>query len=439
MIAFYRDRVQGDRTGGDRVSRLALARLWCRLLPDLVSTALAERVAAIADRRRATPTAVPFHYRRREESMSILHQDLRYAIRNMLQRPGFTAVVLATLALGIGANAAIFSVVNAVLLRPLPFAHVERIVDFAHQEPYSTVSEAEFVDYQRDMRRCQSRRTSRRSRPLPWGTIQRARPPRLARLLRIMGVRPASGSVRADEYYSSDEDADRDGQPWSVASRFAGDPCGGQDAPINGTKATIIGVMPAGFSFPEVEVAFWAPWRLNVDSLDTRNNHYLNMVGEIAPAATIEKARAQVRTLNQRWMTDFPETYAPSSPIIGQLTPIRDFLLGSTRPYLVSLLGAVAFILLIACVNVANLLLVRGDARRKEFAIRTALGASASRMVRQMLTESMLFAVFGAALGIGLAWLGVRAITAFAPGDLPRLDEVGVDSASRTSPPPSRY
>ena len=205
MIAFYRDRLRGDRMRAGRGSRLALARLWCRLLPDLVSTAAAERVAAIADRRRETHTAALSHYRRPEESMSILHQDLRYAIRNMLQRPGFTAVVLATLALGIGANAAIFSVVNAVLLRPLPFAQIERIVDFAHQEPYSTVSEAEFVDYQRGMPSFS--KLAAYITPVTTITVgdnpTRATAARVSRdFFDIMGVRPALGRAFAPDEYS---------------------------------------------------------------------------------------------------------------------------------------------------------------------------------------------------------------------------------------------
>ena len=126
-------------------------------------------------------------------------------------------------------------------------------------------------------------------------------------------------------------------------------------------------------------------------------------------------------------MRDFPETYFPAHPITAAVTPVRDYLLGPTRPYMLALLGAVFFILLIACVNVANLLLVRGESRRKEFAIRTALGASGNRVVRQMLTESMLYAVFGAALGVAVAWVGVRGLVFYAPRDLPRIGDIGVD------------
>src|SRR5581483_6360251 len=150
--------------------------------------------------------------------------------------------------------------------------------------------------------------------------------------------------------------------------------------------------------------------------------------GRLAPGATIQQARAQVRTLDHRWMHDFPETYAPNHPVVAVLTPVREYLLGTTQPYMIALLGAVGFILLIACVNVANLLLVRGEARRKEFAIRTALGASGGRVARQMLTESVLYAVVGALLGVFCAWFGVRALLALAPTNVPRLDQVSVDA-----------
>ena len=167
----------------------------------------------------------------------------------------------------------------------------------------------------------------------------------------------------------------------------------GRTIQVNGNPATIVGVMPAGVVLARRRRQFWAPWRMNPDSLWTRNNHYLRLVGELKPGATVAQAQTQARTLNKQWMRDFPETYFPAHPITAAVTPVRDYLLGPTRPYMLALLGAVFFILLIACVNVANLLLVRGESRRKEFAIRTALGASGNRVVRQMLTESMLYAV----------------------------------------------
>jgi predicted permease len=429
MIAFYRERVRASE--GETSSRVFA--IWLQLVPDLLASALAERFAWLHRDAEAAPVLVRQYARRREDTMSILRQDSSYALRSMARRPAFTAVVLGTLALGIGANAAIFSLVNAVLLRPLPFAHPERIVQFEHGEGYWTVSEPEFVDYQRGvtaLSKLAAYNSNNVTISIPGADPMRSVGTRVSRdFFAILGVKPEVGRAFAPDEYSPIAKA----RVTVISHRlwvqqFAGDPnIAGKTVNIGATPFTVVGVMPRTFTYPATETEFWTPWRLNPDSLWTRNNHYLSMIGEIAPTSTIAQARTQVHTLNQRWMKDFPETYAPSQPIRGQLTPIRDFLLGPTRPYLVSLLGAVAFILLIACVNVANLLLVRGEARRKEFAIRTALGASANRMVRQMLTESMLFAVFGAVLGVGVAWLGVRGLVAIAPDDVPRLDEVGVD------------
>jgi putative ABC transport system permease protein len=428
MVEFYRDRV--------RVARPhlgTLLRVWIQLLPDLLSTAVAEHFAPVHREVERAPRVVSTYSTRREDSMSLFLQDVRYALRSMLRRPGFTAVMLATIALGIGANAAIFTIVNAVLLRPLPFAHQERIVDFANVDPYWNVSEPEFVDYQRGVTSLASLAAYNANNvtisvgsDAPTRTVAT----RVSRdFFDILGVSPELGRTIASDEFSHLSKA----RPLVISHRlwvqqFAADPkVVGRTLTLRGAPWTIVGVMPAQFVFPDAQTTVWTPWQMNPDSLWTRNNHYLRMVGLIAPGQSIERARTQVRTLTQRWMRDFPETYSRTQPIVGVVTPLREFILGPTRPYLIALLGAVGFILLIACVNVANLLLVRGEGRRKEFAIRTALGASGGRIVRQMLTESMLIAIAGALLGVGLASIGVRALVQLAPSDLPRLDQVGVD------------
>jgi putative ABC transport system permease protein len=245
----------------------------------------------------------------------------------------------------------------------------------------------------------------------------------------ILGVQPMIGRLFAAGEFSHlnrDRIAMISHALW--LQQFAGDPRAvGSTIQLNGTALTIVGVMPEGFAFPDARTAFWTPWRLNPDSLWTRNNHYLRMVGRLAPNATVEQAATQARTLAARWATDFPETYAKDKTLTAELTPLRDHVIGPTRPYLLALLGAVGFILLIACVNVANLMLVRGEARRKEFAIRAALGASRRRMIRQTITESMMYALSGAILGIGVAWIAARFLVLLAPPDVPRLSDVGVD------------
>jgi putative ABC transport system permease protein len=425
LLDFYRQRVCAAH------SRRAFVAIWVRILPDLVSSAFAERTNAFTGRTRVRPSSISARYLR-EEYVSVLLQDLRFALRGMRHRPAFTAVVLATLALGIGANAAIFSVVDAVLLRPLPYKNVERIVRLSHDEPYQSVSEPEFIDYQRDVRALSSLAAfnsgdvtiSVNDEPL------RATATRVSRdFFSILGTNAAIGRVfAADEYSPSSKGGIAIISHRMWLQQFAADPAiVGKAVEVNGRPVTIVGVLPEGFGYPNASTSFWTPWRLNPDSLWTRNNHYLSLIGLLAPRATVEQANAQVRTLESRWMHDFPETYAPQKPLVGHVVGIHDAILGPTRPYLLALLGAVGFILLIACVNVANLLLVRGEARRKEFAIRTALGASSHRLVRQLLTESALFACFGAILGISIALLGSRALVGLAPADLPRLDQVRVD------------
>ena len=429
MIAFYRERVSALDDRG----RSGFIAIWLQLVPDLIASALAERFVWLHRESDPAPRVIRDYAIRREDSMSILRQDVSYAFRAMAKRPAFTAVILGTLALGIGANAAIFTLVNAVLLRPLPFAHSERIVEFEQGDGYWTVSEPEFVDYQRGvtaLAKLAAYNSNNLTIAIPGTDPMRSVGTRASRdFFDILGVKPEIGRTFATDEFSPVSKA----RVTVISHRlwvqqFAADPhIVGKTVTVGIAPFTIIGVMPSNFTFPDQETEFWTPWRMNPDSLWTRNNHYLTMIGQLASGSTIEQARAQVRTLNQRWMKDFPETYAPDHPIKGLLTPIRDFILGPTRPYLVALLGAVAFILSIACVNVANLLLVRGEARRKEFAIRTALGASRSRMIRQMLTESMLFALLGAVLGVVVAWLGVRALIALAPDNVPRLGEVSVD------------
>ena len=422
MVDFYRDRVRTTN------SWTGMARLWLRILPDAMSGAIAERVSA----HRAPPRVELEFTHRREETMIVFLQDVRYALRGVLREPGFTAVVLATLALGIGANTAIFSVVDAVLLRPLPYAQVDRIVDFAQREPYETVSEPEFIDYQRGMPAF-SKLAAYSGFVATLGLENESVRSGGARVSRdffdILGVPPVLGRA-----FTADEFSPRAPTRVTLISyafwqqQFGGDRgIVGRAIRVSGAPVTIVGVMPRGFAYPTARTALWTPWRLNPDSLWTRNNHYLRLIGQLASGATLEQARAQARTLDVRWMIDFPETYFPEKPVAAVLTTFRDYVLGPTRPYLMALLGAVGFILLIACVNVANLLLVRGESRRKEFAIRAALGASRDRMMRQMLTESMLHALLGGLLGTGVAWIGVRFLVLLAPGDVPRLDEIGID------------
>jgi predicted permease len=350
----------------------------------------------------------------------------------LARRPGFTLVVLATLTLGIGANAAIFSVVNGVLIRPLPYPEPERVFQFGHKAPQWLTSEPQFGMYRRDMRSLDglAAYVSRE------GTITSGDEPERVRIVAasadffpVLGVPPLIGRTFApDEYAAS---------PATVVvishslwmRRFAGDSTAvGRTLPVNGSERVIVGVTPPEFAFPERRTDVWMPLpRAILDTPGDWSNYYLFMVGRLTSGSTLDRARNEATGIAQRMMRDVPQHFNPTRPLIPDLTLVNDRLVGSTRPYLYALLGTVGFVLLIACANVANLLLARGEARRTEMAVRTALGATTRRLSAQLLTESLVLSTTGGVLGLSLAWLGSRALVAIAPASIPRLEEIAID------------
>ena len=352
----------------------------------------------------------------------------------MVTKPAFSAIVLATLALGIGANVAIFSVVNGVLLRPLPYPNADRIVQIEHARP---VLDRVGGGVRGLPRWHQAVRADGRvlgdvgdadGRARARARDDRARVRRV--LLDPRRCRPKSGRTFVPE-----EDR-RHGFPRRAAvlshglwtRRFGADKSIiGKEIRINDVSVTVVGVMPERFAFPSSDIALWMPLRLNYDTLWTRNNHYLQLIARLEPGVSAAAAQNDLNTLAKQFVRDYPDVYGQSEPLVANATPLPDKLLGKTRPYLLALLGAVGFVLLIACVNVANLLLARGEARRKELAIRTALGASRGRLARQVITESAVYAVVGGLLGIALAWWGQHALRAAAPASIPRVDQVTID------------
>jgi len=341
--------------------------------------------------------------------METLLKDIRYGIRSLLKRPGFTSIAMATLALGIGANTAIFSVVNAVLLRPLPFADADRLVmvwedaSFAGF-PRNTPAPANYVDWKTQNQVFEDiAATDLRSFNLTGdGEPQKVEAFGVtANFFPLLGVKPALGRVILPE-----EDKPEANKVVMLnyglwQQRYGGERnIIGRELLLNGEKYTVVGVMPAGFQFLDKHVDLWVPIAFTSERLAARGNHYLKTVARMKPGVSVAQADADVRTITQRIAHDHPDDAGRISAFV---LPLRDEIAGDVRRPLLVLLVAVAFVLLIACANIANLLLSRAASRRREIAVRAALGASRIHILRQLLIESLLLAAAGSACGLLLA------------------------------------
>ena len=362
--------------------------------------------------------------------MTQLIQDLRLAARSLARRPGLTVTILFTLALGIGGTTAIFSVVEGVLLRPLPFDDPERLVRIwtqfpEHQAFQFPVSEAEYVDYRDSSELYEDVAAYAEQTVTLTGTGE---PVRLgaafasSSLWTLLGVEPHLG-----RFFGPDDDRPGAGSVALLSHglwqrRFGGsEKIVGSDVTLNGGPVTVIGVLPPGFRFPERTTELWLPLRLDESAITSRSGHYLGLVGRLSAGASLAEVRAEMEVIVGRWSG----LYEHAHPMTA--SALRDHVLGDAEGPLLLLLAATGFVLLIACVNVAGLLLARGEGRWREIGVRTALGAGRGRLVRQLLTESVLLAGASGLLGLAVAWLGLAALKTFEPGDLPRLDQVGLD------------
>ncbi len=362
--------------------------------------------------------------------MHTFWQDLRYGARMLWKNPGFTLIAVITLALGIGANTAIFSVVNTVLLRPLGYREPHRLVkiwSLNTKNPSApiNISYPNFVDW-RDQN--QSFEGMAAHFPRDYNLTGAGEPVRLrgvratSNLLTVLGISPVLGRG-----FLPDEDRPG-GKSVAMLSyglwqrRFGGDPqVIGKNVALDGNNTTIIGVLPVDFNYIR-EVDIWLPMALAVNQFD-RLTLNLEAVGRLKPGVTLEQAMADMKAVTDRLEQQYP---AFNKNWTVRLAPLQEDLVGSIRMTLLVLLGAVSFVLLIACANVANLLLARAAARQKEIAIRSALGAGRFRIVRQLLTESALLSLLGGLFGFAIASEGISAMTRFG-ANIPRLDEISLD------------
>lgn len=359
-----------------------------------------------------------------------LLQDIRYAFRGMRKSPGFAAIAIATLALGIGANTAIFSVVHGVLLKPLPFDEPDRLVRVfdQHEGMRWTVSPPNFVDYREGAASFESMaalHTTSYALTGAGGAEQVPAARATPGLFDVLRAAPAHGRTFTpdDGLVGRDRVAVISHGLWQ--RRFGGDPgVVGRTIRLDGDGFTVVGITSPGFAFPRgVEV--WTALAFDEEDLTTqRGAHYLDVLARLAPGATLDRAVDELERIGGRLAAEYPSTNRDMS---ATAAPLHETIVGDVRPALLILLGAVGLVLLIACVNVANLLLARMVGRSRELAVRTALGAGRGRLVRQLLTESLVLAAIGAAAGLLVALWGTELLKAIQPGDIPRVDAVAVD------------
>ncbi|MGH9711966.1 MAG: ADOP family duplicated permease [Candidatus Acidiferrales bacterium] len=365
--------------------------------------------------------------------LEALWVDTRYALRTLRKNPGFAAIAILTLALGIGANTAIFSVVNAVLLRPLPFAQPERLVQLWETEtavPLAPLAAPDYVDWRAQNQTFDDMTLF--SWPQSFNMSGAGEPERIlgiytqSNFFSVLGATPLRGRTFAD---GEDQAGHNHVVMFSYGlwqRRFGGAPDTLQkEIEINGEKFQVVGIMPADFNFP-ARGELWAPIDMDPKKLSARGNHNYRSVGRLKPSVTPQQAQENLQAIAERLSQQFPDS---NRHIGASVISLREQLVGKIRPALLVLLGAVALVLLIACVNVANLLLARASTRHREMALRSALGAAPSRIVRQLLTESVLLSSLAAIPGLLLAASGEAVLRSLPGVPVPDPGQVHLDTS----------
>lgn len=360
-------------------------------------------------------------------------QDARYAIRKLVRTPGFTIVAIVTLALGIGATTAMWAIVDGVLLKPLPYRDpggLVRVASLGREGKPQVMSAPDFIDYRDQshsfvgmagMDQASENLNRPGSEPVRVNVSEVG-----ANFFDLLGIAPQSG-----RFFMKGEDARGSGRVVVLSedlwrSRFGSDTSiVGKLISLNGNSYTVVGIAPPRFTYPTRAEAWrpfvWQDWQIDPKN---RGAHFMDAIGRVKPGVSIATARQDVATVAKRLAAKYPDS---NSQFGGTIEPLQQQIVGSIGTALEAMLGAVIFVLLIACANVANLLLVRGAARETEMAVRTALGAGRRRIIQQLVTESALLALTGAALGVGVATWMLEGVRRLAGDEIPRLESVSID------------
>ena len=387
--------------------------------------------------KRATTNAPALADPRKGNFFADVTQDIRYALRMFAKNPGFTAIAVLALALGIGANTAIFSVVDAVLLRPLPFKNPDRLVMIWENAthlgfPKNTPSPANFLDWREQSTVFDGMAAFAEK---SFNLTGLGEPERLdgrrvsANLFDVLGVTPLVGRTFLAE-------EDKPGTRVAVLSeslwkrRFGANPeIIGQAIALNGESYTVIGVVRSTITLPAFgkwRDQVWVPLAFPSEEAANRGNHFLQVIGRMKSSATLKQAQTEMQTIMARLAQEYP---VYNTRIGAVVRPLHEEIVGDIKPALLVLLGAVVFVLLIACANVANLLLARAAVRQKEIALRLALGADRARLTKQLLVESIILSLIGALVGLGLAYAGLQVLTRFVPPEVMQADTIAINPA----------